>query len=234
MRGKKKILQAKQGILYEILIINCKINRVNQYEYIVRNNTNIMWSVFIISYKCIAKHTYDGVIHRLWERPLASRVSTPWFLSSPLSCLPPPPSAPLSRRNSRHDHLLPILTKQGILFRGPNLCSSLHFPILCLRSSLLLFVQFRVNFRSIFVLDVVQALSKIACNRLQKELVEWQVNPPAGFKHKVTDNLQRFLAGSCFSLVKCFSFMGYFILFYFMFWFAWLWVWNLCLESEDG
>ena len=35
-------------------------------------------------------------------------------------------------------------------------------------------------------------LSKIACNRLQKELVEWQVNPPAGFKHKVTDNLQRF------------------------------------------
>ena len=39
----------------------------------------------------------------------------------------------------------------------------------------------------------VQALSKIACNRLQKELVEWQVNPPAGFKHKVTDNLQRYL-----------------------------------------
>ncbi|CAM8943060.1 hypothetical protein QQ045_014721 [Rhodiola kirilowii] len=34
-------------------------------------------------------------------------------------------------------------------------------------------------------------LGKIACNRLQKELVEWQVNPPAGFKHKVTDNLQR-------------------------------------------
>ncbi|KAF5455859.1 hypothetical protein F2P56_025393 [Juglans regia] len=37
------------------------------------------------------------------------------------------------------------------------------------------------------------ALSKIACNRLQKELVEWQVNPPAGFKHKVTDNLQRWV-----------------------------------------
>lgn len=36
-------------------------------------------------------------------------------------------------------------------------------------------------------------LSKIACNRLQKELLEWQVNPPAGFKHKVTDNLQRSL-----------------------------------------
>ncbi|WVZ60106.1 hypothetical protein U9M48_010169 [Paspalum notatum var. saurae] len=36
-----------------------------------------------------------------------------------------------------------------------------------------------------------KALSKIACNRLQKELGEWQVNPPAGFKHRVTDNLQR-------------------------------------------
>ncbi|XP_068468642.1 LOW QUALITY PROTEIN: probable ubiquitin-conjugating enzyme E2 16 [Phaseolus vulgaris] len=36
-------------------------------------------------------------------------------------------------------------------------------------------------------------LSKIACNRLQKELVEWQVNPPTGFKHKVTDNLQRWV-----------------------------------------
>ncbi|OMO84508.1 Ubiquitin-conjugating enzyme, E2 [Corchorus olitorius] len=36
-------------------------------------------------------------------------------------------------------------------------------------------------------------LSKIACNRLQKELVEWQVNPPSGFKHKVTDNLQRWV-----------------------------------------
>ncbi|KAL2498399.1 UBC core domain-containing protein [Abeliophyllum distichum] len=38
-----------------------------------------------------------------------------------------------------------------------------------------------------------KALSKIACNRLQKELTEWQVNPPAGFKHKVTDNLQRWI-----------------------------------------
>ncbi|KAG0500601.1 hypothetical protein HPP92_000673 [Vanilla planifolia] len=37
------------------------------------------------------------------------------------------------------------------------------------------------------------SLSKIACNRLQKELVEWQVSPPAGFKHKVTDNLQRWI-----------------------------------------
>lgn len=37
----------------------------------------------------------------------------------------------------------------------------------------------------------VQALSKIACSRLQKELSEWQVSPPAGFKHRVTDNLQR-------------------------------------------
>ncbi|XP_057766036.1 probable ubiquitin-conjugating enzyme E2 18 isoform X2 [Salvia miltiorrhiza] len=38
-----------------------------------------------------------------------------------------------------------------------------------------------------------KALSKIACNRLQKELVEWQVNPPAGFKHKPTDNLKRWV-----------------------------------------
>ncbi|KAL5219523.1 hypothetical protein ABZP36_020207 [Zizania latifolia] len=35
-----------------------------------------------------------------------------------------------------------------------------------------------------------KVLSKIACNRLQKELAEWQVSPPSGFKHKVTDNLQ--------------------------------------------
>lgn len=38
-----------------------------------------------------------------------------------------------------------------------------------------------------------KALSKIACNRLQKELAEWQVNPPSGFKHKATDNLQRWV-----------------------------------------
>ncbi|KAG6406447.1 hypothetical protein SASPL_134049 [Salvia splendens] len=38
-----------------------------------------------------------------------------------------------------------------------------------------------------------KALSKIACNRLQKELVEWQVNPPTGFKHKPTDNLKRWV-----------------------------------------
>ncbi|KAL7207582.1 hypothetical protein ACSBR1_029516 [Camellia fascicularis] len=38
-----------------------------------------------------------------------------------------------------------------------------------------------------------KGLSKIACNRLQKELVEWQVNPPTGFNHKVTDNLQRWV-----------------------------------------
>ncbi|KAI3759165.1 hypothetical protein L6452_06751 [Arctium lappa] len=38
-----------------------------------------------------------------------------------------------------------------------------------------------------------KTLSKIATNRLQKELMEWQVNPPAGFKHKVTDNLQRWV-----------------------------------------
>lgn len=52
---------------------------------------------------------------------------------------------------------------------------------------------------------VFQALSKIACNRLQKELLEWQVNPPAGFKQKVTDNLQRYLFFSLsFSLFRDF------------------------------
>ncbi|GMP31840.1 hypothetical protein CsSME_00005893 [Camellia sinensis var. sinensis] len=35
-----------------------------------------------------------------------------------------------------------------------------------------------------------KVLSKIASNRLQKELEEWQVNPPSGFKHRATDNLQ--------------------------------------------
>ncbi|PKU65487.1 probable ubiquitin-conjugating enzyme E2 16 [Dendrobium catenatum] len=38
-----------------------------------------------------------------------------------------------------------------------------------------------------------KVLSKIASGRLQKELVEWQVNPPSGFKHKVTDNLQSWI-----------------------------------------
>ncbi|XP_010932915.1 probable ubiquitin-conjugating enzyme E2 16 isoform X4 [Elaeis guineensis] len=38
-----------------------------------------------------------------------------------------------------------------------------------------------------------KALSKIASNRLQKELKEWQVNPPVGFKQKPTDNLQRWI-----------------------------------------
>ncbi|KAJ7515962.1 hypothetical protein O6H91_22G036200 [Diphasiastrum complanatum] len=38
-----------------------------------------------------------------------------------------------------------------------------------------------------------KTLSKIAAHRLQKELSEWQVNPPVGFKHKVTDNLQKWI-----------------------------------------
>ncbi|KAJ0629730.1 putative ubiquitin-conjugating enzyme E2, ubiquitin-conjugating enzyme/RWD [Helianthus annuus] len=38
-----------------------------------------------------------------------------------------------------------------------------------------------------------KVLSKIATNRLQKELTEWQINPPSGFTHKVTDNLQRWV-----------------------------------------
>lgn len=38
-----------------------------------------------------------------------------------------------------------------------------------------------------------KCLSRIAASRLQKELVEWQVNPPSGFKHRVTDSLQRWI-----------------------------------------
>ncbi|KAH7440289.1 hypothetical protein KP509_04G100000 [Ceratopteris richardii] len=38
-----------------------------------------------------------------------------------------------------------------------------------------------------------KGLSRIAANRLHKELKEWQMNPPAGFKHKVSDNLQRWI-----------------------------------------
>ncbi|PWA94562.1 ubiquitin-conjugating enzyme/RWD-like protein [Artemisia annua] len=39
-----------------------------------------------------------------------------------------------------------------------------------------------------------KVLSKIATNRLQKELTEWQINPPSGFTHRVTDdNLQRWV-----------------------------------------
>ncbi|XP_013703297.1 probable ubiquitin-conjugating enzyme E2 17 isoform X1 [Brassica napus] len=36
-----------------------------------------------------------------------------------------------------------------------------------------------------------KGLTKIATNRVQKEFMEWQTNPPAGFKHRVSDNLQR-------------------------------------------
>jgi ubiquitin-conjugating enzyme E2 W len=37
-----------------------------------------------------------------------------------------------------------------------------------------------------------KVLSRIAATRLQKELTEWQVNPPCGFEHKVTESLQRY------------------------------------------
>ncbi|KAJ7529698.1 hypothetical protein O6H91_15G062500 [Diphasiastrum complanatum] len=35
-----------------------------------------------------------------------------------------------------------------------------------------------------------KTLSRIAAHRLQKELAEWQANPPTGFKHKATDDIQ--------------------------------------------
>ncbi|RWW26296.1 hypothetical protein GW17_00009332, partial [Ensete ventricosum] len=98
----------------------------------------------------------------------------------------------------KHDQLLRSFAQ------GSSSSSSFSF------SSLILFV---IPFRSPFLLllfpssdsagthliwsIVSQSLSKIACNRLQKELAEWQVNPPAGFKHKATDNLQRLLLGPC-------------------------------------
>ncbi|KAJ0659850.1 putative ubiquitin-conjugating enzyme/RWD [Helianthus annuus] len=37
-----------------------------------------------------------------------------------------------------------------------------------------------------------KVLSKVASIRIQKELAEWQLDPPPGFLHKVTDDLQRF------------------------------------------
>eukprot|EP00243_Klebsormidium_subtile_P003037 TRINITY_DN16171_c0_g1_i1.p1 TRINITY_DN16171_c0_g1~~TRINITY_DN16171_c0_g1_i1.p1 ORF type:complete len:159 (-),score=13.12 TRINITY_DN16171_c0_g1_i1:207-683(-) len=38
-----------------------------------------------------------------------------------------------------------------------------------------------------------RALSRIAANRLQKELTEWQLHPPTGFNRKPTDDLQRWI-----------------------------------------
>ncbi|KAJ0703512.1 putative ubiquitin-conjugating enzyme/RWD [Helianthus annuus] len=37
-----------------------------------------------------------------------------------------------------------------------------------------------------------KVLSKVVSIRIQKELAEWQLDPPPGFLHKVTDDLQRF------------------------------------------
>jgi hypothetical protein len=52
----------------------------------------------------------------------------------------------------------------------------------------------------------VQTLSRIAATRLQKELTEWQVNPPCGFEHKVTESLQRYAflqATHCYVTPEC-------------------------------
>ncbi|KAF5768984.1 putative ubiquitin-conjugating enzyme E2, ubiquitin-conjugating enzyme/RWD [Helianthus annuus] len=38
-----------------------------------------------------------------------------------------------------------------------------------------------------------KVLSKVASIRIQKELAEWQLDPPPGFLHKVTDDLQRWV-----------------------------------------
>lgn len=68
-----------------------------------------------------------------------------------------------------------------------------------------------------------QALSKIACNRLQKELVEWQVNPPAGFKHKVTDNLQR--CAPSFSTERLILYLPFCLNWKWLIWILWWWWW---------
>jgi hypothetical protein len=51
-----------------------------------------------------------------------------------------------------------------------------------------------------------KTLSRIAATRLQKELTEWQVNPPCGFEHKVTESLQRYAflqATHCYVTPEC-------------------------------
>lgn len=79
-----------------------------------------------------------------------------------------------------HDELFNFLSQGLFLFHS-------NFPIH-------LFLLFFHCFIFVFVLwiYVVQNLSKIACNRLQKELTEWQASPPVGFNYKVSDNLQRY------------------------------------------
>ncbi|KAF2584220.1 hypothetical protein F2Q70_00033854 [Brassica cretica] len=46
-----------------------------------------------------------------------------------------------------------------------------------------------------------KGLTKIATNRLQKEFMEWQTSPPAGFKHRVSDNLQRYITIPIFRFI---------------------------------
>ncbi|KAK7252940.1 hypothetical protein RIF29_37255 [Crotalaria pallida] len=83
----------------------------------------------------------------------------------------------------------------------PNLTLHFHSPnptLPSLFSSLLFSLSLSLSLYAQKIMTSSSAssrknLSKIACNRLQKELVEWQVNPPSGFNHKVTDNLQRWV-----------------------------------------
>ncbi|KAF3792685.1 putative ubiquitin-conjugating enzyme E2 18 [Nymphaea thermarum] len=44
-----------------------------------------------------------------------------------------------------------------------------------------------------------KSLSTVACLRIQKELMEWEASPPPGFKHKVSDDLQRYVSSLRFS-----------------------------------
>lgn len=94
------------------------------------------------------------------------------------------------------------MTSSSAASRKVTLISSISALFFQFYVFLVQFASFFVEFRSIYY--IFQNLSKIACNRLQKELVEWQVNPPAGFKHKVTDNLQRYQSDSSNSTLDYF------------------------------
>ncbi|URE27335.1 ubiquitin-conjugating enzyme E2, partial [Musa troglodytarum] len=69
--------------------------------------------------------------------------------------------------------------------RGAETNAVLFLPLFCVRHCRRIMISSSGPSR--------KSLSKIACNRLQKELAEWQVSPPTGFKNKVTDNLQRWV-----------------------------------------
>nr|CAB3493692.1 unnamed protein product [Digitaria exilis]CAB3498882.1 unnamed protein product [Digitaria exilis] len=95
------------------------------------------------------------------------------YLSSPLAFLAPSASAGTQRPGRRGARAMTSSSSPSRKPRARSPPDSIDLSV------------------SLFVWVILAALSKIAASRLQKELAEWQVNPPAGFKHRVTDNLQR-------------------------------------------